>query len=39
MRWLLKMRQSDRLMPQVREAAIHSDIYGSDHCPELVLDL
>ena len=31
---------SDRLMPQVREAAIHSEIYGSDHCPvELVLDL
>ena len=24
---------SDRLMPQVREAAIHSEIYGSDHCP------
>jgi|SRR5574344_654818 exodeoxyribonuclease-3 len=24
---------SDRLMPQVTEAEIHNDIYGSDHCP------
>ena len=24
---------SDRLMPQVTEAAIHSEIFGSDHCP------
>ena len=31
---------SDRLMPQVTEAAIHNEIFGSDHCPvELELDL
>ena len=31
---------SDRLMPQVTEAAIHNEIFGSDHCPvELTLDL
>ena len=24
---------SERLMPQVRTAAIHTDIMGSDHCP------
>ena len=24
---------SNRLMPRAREAAIHSDILGSDHCP------
>ena len=31
---------SDRLMPQVTEAAIHSEIFGSDHCPvELGLDV
>ena len=29
---------SDRLAPQIEEAAIHSEIFGSDHCPvELVL--
>ncbi len=29
---------SNRLMPDVEEAAIHTDIYGSDHCPvELIL--
>lgn len=29
---------SDRLMPQVESAAIHTDIFGSDHCPvELVV--
>lgn len=29
---------SDRLRPRVQEAAIHTEIYGSDHCPvELVL--
>lgn len=29
---------SERLMPQVESAAIHTDIFGSDHCPvELVL--
>lgn len=29
---------SDRLMPQVESAAIHTDIIGSDHCPvELVV--
>ena len=29
---------SNRLMPQVTEASIHTDILGSDHCPvELVL--
>ncbi|MDE6151700.1 MAG: exodeoxyribonuclease III, partial [Prevotella sp.] len=29
---------SDRLMPQVESAAIHTDILGSDHCPvELVV--
>ena len=31
---------SDRLMPHVTEAAIHNEIFGSDHCPvELGLDL
>lgn len=30
---------SERLMPQVTEAAIHTEIYGSDHCPvELVIE-
>ncbi len=24
---------SDRLMPEVRDATIHPDIHGSDHCP------
>ena len=24
---------SDRLQPRVREAAIHNEIFGSDHCP------
>ena len=24
---------SDRLRPQLRSAAIHTDIFGSDHCP------
>ncbi len=29
---------SNRLMPDVEDAAIHTDIYGSDHCPvELIL--
>ena len=31
---------SDRLAPQIEEAAIHSEIFGSDHCPvELQLDV
>lgn len=31
---------SDRLMDQVRDASIHPEIYGSDHCPvSLDLDL
>ena len=31
---------SDRAAPQIREAAIRSEIFGSDHCPvELVLDI
>lgn len=31
---------SDRLVPQLRSASIHTEIYGSDHCPvELELDL
>lgn len=31
---------SDRLMPQVKSAGIHTDIMGSDHCPvELIIDL
>lgn len=31
---------SDRLAPRIQEAAIHSEIFGSDHCPvELQLDL
>ena len=29
---------SDRLMPQVSDAKIHTDIFGSDHCP-VELDL
>ena len=30
---------SDRLAPRVKDAAIHSDIFGSDHCPvSLVLE-
>ena len=30
---------SHRLLPRVRDAAIHSDIYGSDHCPvELTIE-
>ncbi len=29
---------SNRLVPQIKSAAIHNEIYGSDHCPvELVL--
>ncbi len=29
---------SDRLMPQIQDASIHADIFGSDHCPvEIVL--
>ncbi|MCM1078892.1 MAG: exodeoxyribonuclease III [Bacteroidales bacterium] len=29
---------SDRLMPKVESAAIHTDVFGSDHCPvELLL--
>lgn len=31
---------SQRLMPQVQQAAIHDDIMGSDHCPvSLVIDI
>ena len=31
---------SERLMPQVKNAAIHAEIFGSDHCPvELVLSI
>ena len=31
---------SNRAAPQIQEAAIRSDIFGSDHCPvELVLDI
>ena len=31
---------SDRLAPCIQEAAIHSEIFGSDHCPvELQLDI
>ena len=31
---------SDRLQEQIRGAGIHSDIYGSDHCPvEIELDM
>ncbi len=31
---------SNRTAPQIREAAIRSEIFGSDHCPvELVLDI
>lgn len=31
---------SQRLLPQLKAASIHNEIYGSDHCPvELVLDL
>ena len=31
---------SNRLLPQLTGAAIHNEIYGSDHCPvELTLDL
>ena len=31
---------SDRAAPQIQEAAIRSEIFGSDHCPvELVMDL
>ena len=31
---------SDRAAPKIREAAIRSDIFGSDHCPvELVMDI
>ena len=30
---------SDRLAPRIQDAAIHSDIFGSDHCPvSLVLE-
>jgi exodeoxyribonuclease-3 len=24
---------SRRLLPRIREAAIHPDVHGSDHCP------
>lgn len=31
---------SERLMPAVKTAAIHNEIFGSDHCPvELILDV
>lgn len=31
---------SDRAVPKIREAAIRSEIFGSDHCPvELVMDI
>ena len=31
---------SNRISPQIREAAIRSEILGSDHCPvELVMDI
>ena len=31
---------SDRLQPKLRDAKIHTDIFGSDHCPiELDIDL
>mgnify|MGYP000911530839 FL=1 len=31
---------SDRLMPQLKGASIHTEIYGSDHCPvELDIDI
>lgn len=31
---------SDRLQPQLLSAAIHNEVYGSDHCPvEVVIDL
>lgn len=31
---------SDRLKPQLKDASIHTEIYGSDHCPvELDLDI
>ena len=31
---------SDRLAPHIQEAAIHSEIFGSDHCPvEMQLDV
>ena len=31
---------SQRLLPQLKAASIHNEIYGSDHCPvELVLDV
>ena len=31
---------SDRLQPRLRQAAIHNEVYGSDHCPvEVVVDL
>jgi len=30
---------SERLAPRLQGAAIHTEIYGSDHCPvELILD-
>ena len=30
---------SDRLQPRLRQAAIHNEVYGSDHCPvEVVVD-
>jgi len=30
---------SNRLLPKVKEANIHTEIFGSDHCPvELVID-
>ena len=30
---------SNRLFPRVKDAAIHADVYGSDHCPvSLTLD-
>ena len=31
---------SERLLPQVQSASIHTDIMGSDHCPvEIIIDL
>ena len=31
---------SDRLQPKLLDAKIHTDIFGSDHCPiELDIDL
>ena len=31
---------SNRLAPQIKEAKIHTEIFGSDHCPvELEIDI